>query len=173
MLMYIFVVWLLLVRFFLGSNKVMQVALGRSASEEIRPGVYKVSRVRIITCLTNSFLNTCKKFWIKPMCYSLHFWTLCKHLAYTFLFCYSLSFCVEILDWCVLTCQKKRSKGIDCAFDYSVCTFEIAAKSCGPKWISLKKLGKDSNYVNLSLVLSNFISFSKSLVVSRNLESRF
>lgn len=32
-------------RFFLGSNKVMQVALGRSASDEIKPGLYKVSKV--------------------------------------------------------------------------------------------------------------------------------
>uniref|UniRef100_A0A0D3CA14 mRNA cap 0 methyltransferase domain-containing protein n=2 Tax=Brassica oleracea TaxID=3712 RepID=A0A0D3CA14_BRAOL len=31
-------------RFFLGSNKVMQVALGRSASDEIRPGIFKVSK---------------------------------------------------------------------------------------------------------------------------------
>ncbi|MBA0793198.1 hypothetical protein Gohar_017617, partial [Gossypium harknessii] len=31
-------------RFFLGSNKVMQVALGRSVSDEIRPGLYKVSK---------------------------------------------------------------------------------------------------------------------------------
>ncbi|KAH0877419.1 hypothetical protein HID58_064813, partial [Brassica napus] len=29
-------------RFFLGSNKVMQVALGRSASDEIRPGIFKL-----------------------------------------------------------------------------------------------------------------------------------
>lgn len=32
-------------RFFLGSNKVMQVALGRSASDEIKPNLYKVSKV--------------------------------------------------------------------------------------------------------------------------------
>ncbi|WZZ16571.1 hypothetical protein YC2023_109660 [Brassica napus] len=32
-------------RFFLGSNKVMQVALGRSASDEIRPGIFKVSKL--------------------------------------------------------------------------------------------------------------------------------
>ncbi|CAI9103907.1 OLC1v1002497C1 [Oldenlandia corymbosa var. corymbosa] len=32
-------------RFFLGSNKVMQVALGRSAAEEMRPGLYKVSKL--------------------------------------------------------------------------------------------------------------------------------
>ncbi|XP_004485517.1 uncharacterized protein [Cicer arietinum] len=32
-------------RFFLGSNKVMQVALGRSASDEIKPGLYKVSKL--------------------------------------------------------------------------------------------------------------------------------
>ncbi|KAJ4717004.1 Ribosome assembly factor mrt4 [Melia azedarach] len=32
-------------RFFLGSNKVMQVALGRSAADEIRPGLYKVSKL--------------------------------------------------------------------------------------------------------------------------------
>ncbi|KAI5661497.1 hypothetical protein M9H77_20820 [Catharanthus roseus] len=31
-------------RFFLGSNKVMQVALGRSVSDEIKPGLYKVSK---------------------------------------------------------------------------------------------------------------------------------
>ncbi|KAL1557787.1 mRNA turnover protein 4 [Salvia divinorum] len=32
-------------RFFLGSNKVMQVALGRSASDEIRPGLHKISKL--------------------------------------------------------------------------------------------------------------------------------
>ncbi|KAL2923279.1 mRNA turnover protein 4-like protein [Bienertia sinuspersici] len=31
-------------RFFLGSNKVMQVALGRSAADEIKPGYYKISK---------------------------------------------------------------------------------------------------------------------------------
>ncbi|KAG6794202.1 hypothetical protein POTOM_003440 [Populus tomentosa] len=32
-------------RFFLGSNKVMQVSLGRSAADEIRPGLHKVSKL--------------------------------------------------------------------------------------------------------------------------------
>ncbi|CAI0542996.1 unnamed protein product [Linum tenue] len=32
-------------RFFLGSNKVMQVALGRSAGDELRPGIRKVSKL--------------------------------------------------------------------------------------------------------------------------------
>ncbi|KAF5743903.1 mRNA turnover protein 4 like [Tripterygium wilfordii] len=32
-------------RFFLGSNKVMQVALGRSVSDEVRPGIRKVSKL--------------------------------------------------------------------------------------------------------------------------------
>ncbi|CAA2933977.1 mRNA turnover 4 homolog [Olea europaea subsp. europaea] len=32
-------------RFFLGSNKVMQVALGRSAADEIRPGLHKISKL--------------------------------------------------------------------------------------------------------------------------------
>lgn len=32
-------------RFFLGSNKVMQVALGRSAADEIMPGIHKVSKL--------------------------------------------------------------------------------------------------------------------------------
>ncbi|XP_042515872.1 mRNA turnover protein 4 homolog [Macadamia integrifolia] len=32
-------------RFFLGSNKVMQVALGRSVADEIRPGIHKVSKL--------------------------------------------------------------------------------------------------------------------------------
>ncbi|XP_027367602.1 mRNA turnover protein 4 homolog [Abrus precatorius] len=32
-------------RFFLGSNKVMQVSLGRSASDEIRSGLHKVSKL--------------------------------------------------------------------------------------------------------------------------------
>ncbi|CAN4108062.1 unnamed protein product [Withania somnifera] len=32
-------------RFFLGSNKVMQVALGRSVAEEIRPGLHKISKL--------------------------------------------------------------------------------------------------------------------------------
>jgi mRNA turnover protein 4 len=32
-------------RFFLGSNKVMQVSLGRSVADEIRPGLHKVSKL--------------------------------------------------------------------------------------------------------------------------------
>ncbi|AEE30594.1 putative ribosomal protein L10P [Arabidopsis thaliana] len=32
-------------KFFLGSNKVMQVALGRSAEDELRSGIYKVSKL--------------------------------------------------------------------------------------------------------------------------------
>ncbi|KAL9250832.1 mRNA turnover protein 4-like protein [Drosera capensis] len=32
-------------RFFLGSNKVMQIALGRSAADEIKPGIHKVSKL--------------------------------------------------------------------------------------------------------------------------------
>ncbi|XP_021751037.1 mRNA turnover protein 4 homolog [Chenopodium quinoa] len=31
-------------RFFLGSNKVMQIALGRSASDEIKSGLHKISK---------------------------------------------------------------------------------------------------------------------------------
>ncbi|KNA21428.1 hypothetical protein SOVF_043330 [Spinacia oleracea] len=31
-------------RFFLGSNKVMQIALGRSASDELKPGLHKISK---------------------------------------------------------------------------------------------------------------------------------
>ena len=33
------------VRFFLGSNKVMQVSLGRSVADEIRPDLHKISKV--------------------------------------------------------------------------------------------------------------------------------
>lgn len=32
-------------RFFLGSNKVMQISLGRSVADEIRPGLHKVSKL--------------------------------------------------------------------------------------------------------------------------------
>ncbi|PIA32415.1 hypothetical protein AQUCO_04500191v1 [Aquilegia coerulea] len=32
-------------RFFLGSNKVMQISLGRSDSDEVRPGLHKVSKL--------------------------------------------------------------------------------------------------------------------------------
>ncbi|XP_057493521.1 uncharacterized protein LOC130779026 [Actinidia eriantha] len=32
-------------RFFLGSNKVMQVSLGRSVADEIRPGLHKISKL--------------------------------------------------------------------------------------------------------------------------------
>ncbi|KAL6517692.1 hypothetical protein OROMI_033393 [Orobanche minor] len=32
-------------RFFLGSNKVMQVALGRSVADEIKPGIHKISKL--------------------------------------------------------------------------------------------------------------------------------
>ncbi|XP_042435320.1 mRNA turnover protein 4 homolog [Zingiber officinale] len=31
-------------RFFLGSNKVMQLALGRSVADEVKPGIYKLSK---------------------------------------------------------------------------------------------------------------------------------
>ncbi|KAK6156914.1 hypothetical protein DH2020_011162 [Rehmannia glutinosa] len=34
-------------RFFLGSNKVMQVALGRSVADEIRSGLHKISKVEL------------------------------------------------------------------------------------------------------------------------------
>ncbi|KAA8545540.1 hypothetical protein F0562_020324 [Nyssa sinensis] len=43
-------------RFFLGSNKVMQVSLGRSVADEIRPGLHKVSKLLrgdSGLCLTN------------------------------------------------------------------------------------------------------------------------
>ncbi|XP_010264572.1 PREDICTED: mRNA turnover protein 4 homolog [Nelumbo nucifera] len=32
-------------RFFLGSNKVMQISLGRSIADEVRPGIHKVSKI--------------------------------------------------------------------------------------------------------------------------------
>lgn len=49
-------------RFFLGSNKVMQVALGRSVSDEIRPGLHKVSKVCLLfivnlLSLSSAFLD--------------------------------------------------------------------------------------------------------------------
>lgn len=51
-------------RFFLGSNKVMQVSLGRSVADEIRPGLHKVSKVGLhsmlvgeIYCCSNIDLN--------------------------------------------------------------------------------------------------------------------
>ena len=34
-------------RFFLGSNKVMQISLGRSASDEGKPSVHKVAKVSL------------------------------------------------------------------------------------------------------------------------------
>ncbi|XP_022036084.1 mRNA turnover protein 4 homolog [Helianthus annuus] len=43
-------------RFFLGLNKVMQVTLGRSESDEMRPGLHKVSKLLrgdSGLCLTN------------------------------------------------------------------------------------------------------------------------
>ncbi|XAR53117.1 hypothetical protein NMG60_11021530 [Bertholletia excelsa] len=43
-------------RFFLGSNKVMQVSLGRSVADEIRPGLHKISKLLrgdSGLCLTN------------------------------------------------------------------------------------------------------------------------
>lgn len=42
-------------RFFLGSNKVMQVALGRAASDEIKPGLHKVSKVDSSTPFKQQF----------------------------------------------------------------------------------------------------------------------
>lgn len=43
-------------RFFLGSNKVMQVALGRQASEEIRSGIFEASKV-VYSCYLRWLLN--------------------------------------------------------------------------------------------------------------------
>jgi len=45
-------------RFFLGSNKVMQVSLGRSAADEIMPGIHKVSKVSIIFFMRAIIITT-------------------------------------------------------------------------------------------------------------------
>lgn len=56
-------------KFFLGSNKVMQVAIGRSSSDEIKPNLHKVSKV-VLSCL--AILFWCfVLFYLEPVCYGL------------------------------------------------------------------------------------------------------
>ena len=85
-------------RFFLGSNKVMQVALGRSAADEVRPGIYKVSKVHIFFLHMSFFCII-----------SLLFFTT-RILTSFRLFSY-YSFCVETLDSVLPICQRKKLKG--------------------------------------------------------------
>lgn len=51
-------------RLFFGANKVMQVSLGRTASDEVRPGLYKVSKVNLFFHIAYSssvlFLYSCR-----------------------------------------------------------------------------------------------------------------
>ncbi|KAK2966627.1 hypothetical protein RJ640_002325 [Escallonia rubra] len=52
-------------RFFLGSNKVMQVSLGRSVSDEIRPGLHKLSKLlrgNSGLCFTNMPKDEAQRF---------------------------------------------------------------------------------------------------------------
>ncbi|KAK3001583.1 hypothetical protein RJ639_022434 [Escallonia herrerae] len=52
-------------RFFLGSNKVMQVSLGRSVADEIRPGLHKVSKLlrgNSGLCFTNMPKDEAQRF---------------------------------------------------------------------------------------------------------------
>lgn len=55
-------------RFFLGSNKVMQVSLGRSAADEITPGIHKVSKVSTLFHGGNNYY--CSVFPINLHCYA-------------------------------------------------------------------------------------------------------
>lgn len=81
-------------RLFFGANKVMQVSLGRTASEEIQPGLYKVSKV-------NHFFH---------IAYNSSALFLCNfnELTSTLLF---FSFCMAILDFVSQTYRKKRLRG--------------------------------------------------------------
>jgi len=58
-------------KFFLGSNKVMQVAIGRSASDEIKPNLHKVSKVcfscNLVLFLFFYFLFRACLLWIMKM----------------------------------------------------------------------------------------------------------
>lgn len=80
-------------RFFLGSNKVMQVALGRSASDEIKPRLYKVSKV--VTCyLPNKLFFVLINFYL---------WYSVGYLSFS---CFA-----EILACFLPICLKKKLKG--------------------------------------------------------------
>ena len=85
---------ILIVRFFLGSNKVMQIAIGRSVADEIRPGLRKVSKVGILPSLL---------FYL-----SLYQTSHCLILISHF---FPFSFFMEILGSFLLICLRKKSKG--------------------------------------------------------------
>lgn len=91
-------------RFFLGSNKVMQVALGRSASDEIQPGLYKVSKVVFSShpFSNNNFLISFHSVFFS--------YKIVLVLFHSFGY-FSYSYCVEMLGWFLPICLKKKLKG--------------------------------------------------------------
>lgn len=92
-------------RFFLGSNKVMQVSLGRSAADEITPGIHKVSKVSTLFHGDNNYY--CSVFPINLHCYA----SCLLPFVILFFFHFFPSFYVEIVGFVLLICQKKRLKG--------------------------------------------------------------
>ena len=88
-------------RFFLGSNKVMQVSLGRSPADEIKPGLHKVSKVAM------SSLSLNQLFSVLVCIVSLFLIFLMFH----WLFLLYHSYCVEMLGCFLRICRKKKLKG--------------------------------------------------------------
>lgn len=129
------------VRFFLGSNKVMQVALGRTAADEITPNIHKVSKVRIFL-FSHLILFT--------------FWLLTRSFFGLYLSFSFLSFCVVMLDFFSPICQKKRLKGnqqIFSTFSNFVLLLPIFPKKLGFifAWIlNFKFSGRDTYLVLIS-----------------------
>ena len=77
----------------------MQVALGRSASDEIRPGIFKVSKV-VFSAAYNGYLILLLGLFLQ---------------SFTFLTYYVVGCCFScftvMLDFLLQICQRKRSKG--------------------------------------------------------------
>ena len=75
----------------------MQVALGRSASDEIRPGIFKASKVCVPFFLT-----------VVVLYYLVFYFLLFLHMLWNVFF----SWFMVMLDFLLRICQRKRSKGI-------------------------------------------------------------
>lgn len=107
----------------------MQVSLGRSAADEIKPGLYKISKVNISYEACNFLLEVSGT----------------KHFG-SYLSVYSFSFCVEILDFSLPICLKKRLKGKQYIFFIlsSNCFSSLAAKN-----ITAEGKGKFCNCLRL------------------------
>lgn len=94
-------------RFFLGSNKVMQIALGRSVADEVKPGIHKLSKVVIFPRSSFGLVTNFIKIAIVhedsyPMC----------------------SFFVVMLDFSAPIWLKRRSRGSPRALS-SLCVHKL------------------------------------------------